>query len=179
MNDPRAYRKQEIKRAEDGSIKSQPAWPAYQEDIPSALLLLDYCQRKPKAGCALFLAWFLLFCVILVASPRGSHGEGLGVPEGPLEQLRQVAPVAQVEPDYDYAGAEAAGAKKTDGFWPDRWKLPNHITFSVESVYSSPWWKANGVWHYRPSPWVLSQHPPAQLRAYFAEKEPKAILVLP
>lgn len=39
--------------------------------------------------------------------------------------------------DYDFRGAFAAGVQPDEnGHWPDRWKKPNHPTFSVESIWA-------------------------------------------
>lgn len=39
--------------------------------------------------------------------------------------------------DYDLRGAYDAGiTPDADGHWDDRWKLPNHPTFSVFSLYA-------------------------------------------
>lgn len=88
--------------------------------------------------------------------------------------------------DYDYAGARAAGiAQGENGHWPDTYKLPNHITFSTDSKYSKPgqeggsWSQVDGKWHYAPSAFVLSQHPPEELQAYFSRNEPNSVLDLP
>ena len=74
----------------------------------------------------------------------------------------------------------------------DEFKLPHHITFSSDSRYHSPEtpggvWKVEergptskeDVWSYTPSDFVLKQHPPVELRRYFNEHEPDAILNLP
>lgn len=52
----------------------------------------------------------------------------------------------------------------------DEFKLPNHVTFSSDSIYSTPqtpggqWSKGNdGHWHYKPSDFVLQQHPREKL----------------
>ncbi|HUT60719.1 MAG TPA: hypothetical protein VNA25_22975, partial [Phycisphaerae bacterium] len=89
--------------------------------------------------------------------------------------------------DYDYAGARKAGIKPgPNGHWPDTYKLPNHITFSKDSKYSTDetpggtWAKdPKGNWSYTPSDFVLSQHSPDELEAYFKAHEPDARLVMP
>jgi hypothetical protein len=46
------------------------------------------------------------------------------------------APETPAGPDYDYAAAEKAGVQPDErGHMPDTFKLPNHITFSDESMY--------------------------------------------
>jgi hypothetical protein len=93
--------------------------------------------------------------------------------------------------DYDYEAARKAGVKPDErGHLPDTYKLPNHITFSTDSKYSTPErpggvWRNYGkpgkkeVWTYTPSWFVLQQHSPAELKKYFRENEPDAILVFP
>jgi hypothetical protein len=73
-----------------------------------------------------------------------------------------------------------------EGHLTDEFKLPNHITFSDESVYSNDKtpggkWKLekDGKWHYTPSDYVLSVHPPEELQKYFEEREPESVLELP
>jgi len=67
---------------------------------------------------------------------------------------------------------------------PDEFKLPNHITFSTDSIYHSDktpggvWKSINNKWHYTPSPYVLSQHSIEELKNYFLKYEPDAILDL-
>ena len=68
----------------------------------------------------------------------------------------------------------------------DEFKLPDHITFSKESIYSSPeqeggdWVKgSDGKWHFYASPYNLTQHSASELQAYFMEYEPDSVLHLP
>ena len=68
----------------------------------------------------------------------------------------------------------------------DEFKLPNHITFSSDSKYSTPdtpggiWKKLpTGKWSYTPSPYVLKLHPSSELKNYFKKYEPDSVLVLP
>lgn len=96
---------------------------------------------------------------------------------------KQAAPPTR---DYNYDAARAAGIKPgPNGHWPDTYKLPNHITFSTDSQYSTPntpggeWRQVSGKWHYKPSAYVLGQHGEDALRRYFAEHEPDAVLELP
>jgi len=91
--------------------------------------------------------------------------------------------------DYDYAGYiakygvpdQSKGQHLTDEF-----KLPNHITFSDGSIYSTPetpggHWETDqvGKWSYTPSDFVLSQHGAEKLTDYFNKFEPNAVLNLP
>ena len=93
------------------------------------------------------------------------------------------------EPDYDMPGYiikygvpdQSKGQHLTDEF-----KLPNHITFSDDSIYHSDetpggkWRKeSGGQWSYTPSDYVLSQHPAEELKSYFDTYEPDSILNLP
>jgi len=68
----------------------------------------------------------------------------------------------------------------------DEFKLPHHITFSVDSKYSNEKtkggvWKKDekGKWHYRPSKFVLTQHPMKELQWYFKKHEPDSVLDMP
>jgi hypothetical protein len=90
--------------------------------------------------------------------------------------------------DYDYEGYvkkygepdQSKGQHLTDEF-----KLPNHITFSRESIYSTPekqggeWKKLDGKWHFFASPYNLTVHSPERLQRYFQEREKDAVLHLP
>lgn len=91
-------------------------------------------------------------------------------------------------PDYDMAGYVAKYGKPDQSkgqHLTDEFKLPNHITFSVDSKYSKPgqeggiWKNLKGVWHYAPSDFVLSQHPASELHKYFAKYEKDSVLDLP
>lgn len=49
--------------------------------------------------------------------------------------------------DYDFIGAYLAGAlPDDDGHWDDRWKKPNHPTFSTDSIYAACRPELAGVW---------------------------------
>jgi hypothetical protein len=93
------------------------------------------------------------------------------------------------EAGYDLAGYinkygmpdQSKGQHLTDEF-----KLPNHITFSTDSKYSTPeapggkWEKdKTEKWHYTPSDHVLKQHGAEKLQKYFKEREPDSVLHLP
>ena len=67
----------------------------------------------------------------------------------------------------------------------DEFKLPGHITFSTDSIYSTPQtpggeWKRlpDGTWQYTPSSYVLNQRPLQELIDYFRDYEPDSILNL-
>lgn len=75
----------------------------------------------------------------------------------------------------------SAGQHLTDEF-----KLPNHITFSKDSIYSNDktpggeWLQiSDGKWTYTPSDYVLSIHPGKELKEYFEKYEPESTLILP
>lgn len=90
--------------------------------------------------------------------------------------------------DYDYDGYitkygvpdQSKGQHLTDEF-----KLPNHITFSTESQYSTPerqggeWKKEGNQWHFYASPFNLKQHSVEDLLSYFKQYEPDSVLHLP
>ena len=106
---------------------------------------------------------------------------GQAAPTGPGDISTEPA-------DYDYAAAAAAGVKPDErGHMPDTYKLPNHITFSDESIYhgkdgnqGGKWEKApDGHWLFTPGKTNLEQHTPEELRSYFAANEPEASLVMP
>lgn len=90
--------------------------------------------------------------------------------------------------DYDYAGYRAKyGEPDQSGgkHLTDEFKLPNHITFSKESVYNTPekeggdWKKVDGKWNFYASPFNLKQHSAEELKAYFKKYEPDSVLHLP
>ena len=90
----------------------------------------------------------------------------------------QFGPAQPPPQDYDYAGYEkkygppdmSGGKHLTDEF-----KLPNHITFSDESVYSGKngeqggrWRKLEGDhWEFTPGPSNLKHHSVKELQEYF------------
>jgi hypothetical protein len=94
---------------------------------------------------------------------------------------RQMLSASQPQSDYDYDGYvakygvpdQSKGQHLTDEF-----KLPNHVTFSDQSIYHSPatpggQWQPTGMdrWQYTPSDYVLSQHPADKLADYFTNQE--------
>jgi len=67
--------------------------------------------------------------------------------------------------NYDLRGAWLANPKSigSTGHLTDKWKKPNHPTFSTESKYSTPatpggnWVDSgNDAWSFTPSPWQIS-----------------------
>lgn len=86
--------------------------------------------------------------------------------------------------DYDNLGALLAGFKPdARGHLPDTYKLPNHITFSTDSVYNDggagSWQKISGTWYFTPGPTNLKHHSMEELRQYFRKHEPNSVLVDP
>jgi hypothetical protein len=90
--------------------------------------------------------------------------------------------------DYDLRGAFKDGLLKGDarGHLPDKYKKPNHPTFSTESVYHNAvmpggaWAKdSSGKWTFQASPFNLQMHGLDGLQQYFRRVEPDSQLVLP
>ena len=114
-------------------------------------------------------------------------------PEKILEQMVRgdiplMAEGGRVEaPDYDMAGAKAAGVKPdARGHMPDTYKLPNHMTFSEDSVHSTPehtggkWLQSpDGKWQFWPSQYNMSRHPMPEMQDYFNRVEPDSFAVYP
>lgn len=107
------------------------------------------------------------------------------------EQLKLMQELMPNPIDYDLSGYldkyktlpdQSQGQHLTDEF-----KLPNHITFSTDSIYSNKntpggtWSKDDlNVWHYKPSDFVLKQHGEQKLINYFnSPAEPFSVLDLP
>jgi hypothetical protein len=91
-------------------------------------------------------------------------------------------------PDYDMAGytAKYGQPNQSNGqHLTDEFKLPNHMTFSSESKYSTPdaaggqWKQENGKWNFYASPFNLQQHSAEEMQNYFKQVEPNSILHLP
>lgn len=67
----------------------------------------------------------------------------------------------------------------------DEFKLPNHMTFSNESRYSTPeqeggqWRKEGNTWHFYASPFNVQTHGAQGLRDYVYNREPNVVLHLP
>lgn len=94
--------------------------------------------------------------------------------------------------DYDYQGYTAKYGEPDQSkgqHLTDEFKLPQHITFSDESVYSNKqtpggrWQKEKGDpeydWSYTPSAYVLKNHSPEELKQYFQKYEKRSKLNLP
>jgi len=84
--------------------------------------------------------------------------------------------------DYDLRGFWKDGRTfAANGHGTDRYKKPNHTTFSDESMYHGVDGNMGGQWQrsqkgvrYLPSATVMQWQTPQDLRKYFAEKEPGA-----
>lgn len=89
--------------------------------------------------------------------------------------------------DYDMQGAFLSGAKPEGGHLTDKFKKPNHMTFSTESQYSGRGGNVGGKWVQGPdktwtfyaSPTNLKHHSADELQEYFKQYEPGNKLVLP
>ena len=90
--------------------------------------------------------------------------------------------------DYDLRGAFANGAQQAaNGHFTDRFKKPNHPTFSDQSQYSGvdgqqggAWaHQPDGSWTFAPSASMMTMHDPGDLQQYFQRVEPNNKLVLP
>ena len=96
--------------------------------------------------------------------------------------------------DYDLRGFYKSGGKfdESTGHGADRYKKPNHPTFSNQSVYhgasdekgtkyiGGEWGDTDEGYTYTPSREMLnSTHNPDQLVNYIRKNEPKTNLVLP
>lgn len=117
-----------------------------------------------------------------------------GLPPLPKRQLptRGYQEGGPVEPDYDLEAARRAGVQPDErGHMPDTYKLPNHMTFSEESIHSNPqtpggrWeWmghdeRAHDLWNFRPTDYNLQQHPANEMERYFNRYEPDSTVQIP
>lgn len=81
-------------------------------------------------------------------------------------------------PDYDYQGyVTKYGIPATGVHLTDEFKLPSHITFSTDSIYSSTnflggtWTGSGTTWHFYPSIYNLTQYNAAEYIDYFIHVE--------
>ena len=102
--------------------------------------------------------------------------------------LNQLPKNLQASSDYDLQGAFLAGSKPEGGHLTDKFKKPNHMTFSTESQYSGSGGRVGGrwvqnsdgkTWTFYASPTNLKYHSAQELRDYFRLYEPGNKLVLP
>jgi hypothetical protein len=93
----------------------------------------------------------------------------------------------QNDEDYDLQGAYMDGLKPTaNEHFNDKYKKPNHITFSDQSMYSTPD-NPGGSWvgddetggTFWASPANLQYHSIPEMQQYFNENEPKWNVVFP
>lgn len=105
-----------------------------------------------------------------------------------LAALLRTPTPTEDNPDYDLAGYVAKYGKPDQSkgqHLTDEFKLPNHITFSEMSRYSSPdlqggTWKRGGsesLWNFTPSSANLEMHTPDEYARYFATRENKGTMV--
>lgn len=89
---------------------------------------------------------------------------------------------------YDWATPEQRHAVVVDPklHFTDKFKTPDHITFSTDSMYSTPetpggrWViEGDGKWHYYPSEFVVKKQTPQRLKQYFKDKEKNSVLHMP
>ena len=109
---------------------------------------------------------------------------------GDLDQARAAA-ASDAEAnmgDYDYSGYSRKYGKPDQSkgqHLTDEFKLPNHITFSTDSKYSTAekhggeWKEEGGKWHFYASPFNLKQHSESELKEYFKTHEKDSVLHLP
>ena len=90
--------------------------------------------------------------------------------------------------DYDIQGYWLSGdwgKKDVRGHGSDRWKKPNHPTFSNESIYhgkewlGGEWGEKKGKGFFKPGKTNLELWQPEGLQKYFREREPGIELLLP
>ena len=101
--------------------------------------------------------------------------------------MAQLPKNLQSTADYDLSGAFLSGAKPEGGHLTDKFKKPNHMTFSTESQYSGRGAQVGGRWEQGPdktwtfyaSPTNLEHHSAKELQDYFQRYEPGNKLVLP
>lgn len=96
---------------------------------------------------------------------------------------------AMEEKNYDLKGyfAENGPVKLGPGqHLTDKFKKPNHPTFSKESKYSTPdmpggEWNdlGGGKWSFKPSSTNLKYHSQEDLKNYFRKQEPGNLLLIP
>lgn len=86
--------------------------------------------------------------------------------------------------DYDLRGAYLEGLKQNGiGHFSDKYKKPNHITFSDQSIYNGMdgyrggRWLQTGFGNYMFIPGSSNMYSPAELREYFSRAEPNSRLV--
>lgn len=90
--------------------------------------------------------------------------------------------------DYDARGFWKSGAQASSdtGHGGDRWKKPNHPTFSTQSQYNGvdgllggSWGQHGPAWTFTPSETNIRNMPVADLADYFRRVEPGNVLFSP
>jgi hypothetical protein len=96
-----------------------------------------------------------------------------------IEAAKVKETVAGRDYDYDKFREHERDADFPDHL-PSRYKLPNHITFSDESVYADEgagqWRRKGDKWHFKPGATNLKHHSMDALRDYFNKHEPDSVL---
>lgn len=103
------------------------------------------------------------------------------------ESETHMAVETSAKPDYDYAAFQASGMEQADnGHYPDTFKLPNHMTFSEESMYHGQdgeeggrWVhtdRENGRWSFTPGASNFKYHSLQEMQDYFKKYEPGNVL---
>jgi hypothetical protein len=125
--------------------------------------------------------------LVYIGTPPGSPAEATGA----LKSDGGTNPPEKVpQQDYDYGSWQAAnpGVEMAPGqHYPDTYKLPNHMTFSDESIYHGVNGAQGGHWGtdengadtFTPGVTNLQQHSMGELKDYFAKVEPNAKLLPP
>lgn len=95
----------------------------------------------------------------------------------------------QEEEDYDLRGLwkenKDQGLLDDNSHFPDKYKKPNHITFSKESIYSKGtveggiWDNKKGHWTFYPSYFNLQQHSKEEIQDYFDKYEKDSSVIFP
>lgn len=105
-------------------------------------------------------------------------------PLSPLQEAAfQLSPMARDVRDYDARGAWLEMQlgllnRAANGHYPDKYKKPNHPTFSTQSIYSGRDGYYGGVWQGSPEtgwvfyPNVTNFYSPPALREYWNKAEP-------
>lgn len=109
--------------------------------------------------------------------------------------LKYLEDTGRVDNDYDYEGFwndeetrnkwfENEDKSPGKAHFNDRYKRPNHFTFSTDSKYSNEstlggQWTQNeaGNWTFKTSPYVESQHSLEEMIDYFKRNEPNSTLI--
>jgi len=89
--------------------------------------------------------------------------------------------------DYDMRGWwKENGDKSVEGHFTDKYKKPNHPTFSNESIYhgrdgnvGGEWSGEEGSMSFTPGRTNLENYTPLMLQDYFTKTEPNVRLVIP